>query len=326
MSRSLNLNRDAISRRRMLASCAAIPFGLATAAAIPASADELTKIRIATVGAETSGAAMYAQDLGFFTQAGLAADLAFFQSGAVIVNTVVSGTCEFGSSAVSTLALARGRGLPVTIVAAGGLSTGKLIGAVIGLKDGPRTAADLNGKTMAVPGLGTFAQYSAQYWIDKSGGDSRSVKFVEVALSEMPAALEAHRVDAAALFEPGITLAMATGKFNVLGNTSSAVAPHWLTSVWFSTDAYVQQNPDATRRFVNAIRQGAVWSNSHRAESSAILVKYTKLDPDLASRMVRDQQGTVLSPELLQPNLDVLARYSALPNPVTVQQLVWKPR
>jgi NitT/TauT family transport system substrate-binding protein len=147
-----------------------------------------------------------------------------------------------------------------------------------------------------------------------------------MAMPEMPAALEANRVDAAALFEPSITLAMATGKYKVLGNTSSVVAPHWLTSVWFSTDAYVQQNPDATRRFVSAIRQGAMWSNSHIAQSSDILVKYTKLDPDLAGRMVRDQQGTVLSPELLQPNLDVLARYNALPNPVTVSQLVWKPR
>jgi NitT/TauT family transport system substrate-binding protein len=270
---------------------------------------------------------MYAQDKGFFTQAGLEADLAFFQNGAVIVNAIVTGSADFGSSAVSSLALARGRGLPVIIVAAGGLSTGKMIEGAIALKDSPiRTPADLNGKTLAVAGLGSFAQYSAQYWIDKNGGDSKTVKFVEVSPPEMPAALEAHRVDAAAPFEPGITLAMATGNFKVLGNVTSAVAAHWLTSVWFSTDSYVQKNPDATKRFVNAIRQGALWSNSHRAESSDILVKYMKLAPELASKMVRDEQGTVLSPELLQPNLDVLARYNALPNPVTVGQLVWNPR
>ncbi|MGA2396314.1 MAG: ABC transporter substrate-binding protein [Candidatus Lustribacter sp.] len=309
----------------MLEACAAIPVGLAAGAASSASAADLTKIRIATAASETSGAAMYAQDLGFFTQAGLAADLAFFQSGAVIVNTVVSGSADFGSSAVSSLALARGSGLPVTIVAAGGLSTGKPISAIIVLKDGPRTAADLTGKTMAVPGLKTFSQYTAQLWIDKNGGDSRSVKFVEMPPAEMSAALESHRVDSATTFEPGITLAMATGNFRVLGNCAAVVAPRWLTSVWFSTDAYVQQNPDATRRFVGAIRQGALWSNSHLAQSSAILAKYTKLDPDLAARMTRDQQGTVLDPALLQPNLDVLARYNALPNPVTVSQLVWNP-
>jgi NitT/TauT family transport system substrate-binding protein len=309
----------------MLAACAALPAGLAAGRALAASAADLTKIRIATAGSETSGAVLYAQELGFFTQAGLAADLSFFQSGAVIVNAVVSGASDFGTSAVSSLALARGRGLPVIIVAPGGLSTGKEISAIIALKDGPTTAADLTGKTMAVPGLGTFSQYTAQLWIDKNGGDSRTVKFVEMAVPEMSTALETHRVDSATTFEPGITLAMATGKFKVLGNCSSVVAPRWLTSVYFSTDAYVQQNPDATRRFVSAIRQGAVWSNSHLKQSSEILVKYTKLDPDLAARMVRDQQGTVLSPELLQPNLDVLARYNALPNPVTVSQLVWNP-
>lgn len=325
MSDPLNPKRDAVSRRRMLAACAAIPVGLAAGAMLPAGAADVTKIRIATAASETSGAAMYAQDLGFFTQAGLAADLSFFQSGAVIVNTVVSGSSDFGSSAVSSLALARGRGLPVIIVAAGGLSTGKMISAILVLKDGPRTAADLSGKTMAVPGLGTFSQYTAQLWIDKNGGDSRSVKFVEMPIPEMATALQTHRVDAATTFEPGITLALATGNVRTLGNCSSVVAPRWLNSVWFSTDSYVQQNPDATRRFVGAIRQAAQWSNSHTAQSSEILVKYTKLDPDLAARMTRDQQGTFLSPELLQPNLDVLARYNALPNPVTVSQLVWNP-
>lgn len=314
-----------LNRRRMLEACAALPVGLAAGATTCASAADLTKIRIATAASETSGAAMYAQDLGYFTQAGLAADLAFFQSGAVIVNAVVSGSSDFGSSAVSSLALARGRGLPVIIVAAGGLSTGKEISAIIVLKDGPLTAADLNGKTMAVPGLGTFSQYTAQLWIDKNGGDSRTVKFVETPVPEMSTALETHRVDSATTFEPGITLAMATGNFRLLGNCSSVVAPRWLNSVWFSTDAYVQQNPDATRRFVSAIRQAALWANSHVAQSGQILVKYSKLDPDLAARMTRDQQGTVLSPELLQPNLDVLARYNALPNPVTVSQLVWNP-
>jgi NitT/TauT family transport system substrate-binding protein len=301
--------------------------GLAGSAALPASAADSIKIRIATVNSETSGAAMYAQDKGFFTQAGLDADLAFFANGAVVVNAIVTGSADFGSSAVSSLALARGRGLPVIIVAAGGLSTGKMIEGAIALKDSAiRTPADLNGKTVAVSGLGSFAQYSLQYWIDKNGGDSKTVKFVEVSPPEMPAALEAHRVDVAAPFEPGITAATATGNFKVLGNVTAAVAPHWLTSVWFSTDTYVQKNPDATKRFVSAIRQGALWSNTHRAESSDILVKYMKLSPDLAARMVRDEQGTVLSPELLQPNLDVLARYNALPNPVTVGQLVWNQR
>ena len=314
-----------LSRREMLAACAAIPAGIAAGAAIPANAADPVKIRIATAASETSGAAMYAQDLGYFTQAGLAADLAFFQSGAVIVNTVVSGSADFGSSAVSSLALARGRGLPVTIVAPGGLSTGKEISAIIVLKDGPRTAAELNAKTMAVPGLNTFSQYTAQLWIDKNGGDSRTVKFVELPVPEMSTALDSHRVDAATTFEPGITLAMATGNFRVLGNCSAVVAPRWLNSVWFSTDSYVQQNPDVTRRFAGALRQAAVWANSHLEQSGQILVKYSKLDPALAARMVRDQQGTVLTPELLQPNLDVLARYSALPNPVTVQQLVWNP-
>ena len=155
----------------------------------------------------------------------------------------------------------------------------------------------------------TFAQFTAQLWIDKTGGDSKTVKFIEAPMQEMPAVLEAHRVDAVALFEPSITLAMATGNFKVLGNTSSIVAPHWLTSVWFSSDSYVAKNPDSTRKFIAASRQGAVWSNTHRPESTDILIKYTKLAPELFAHMQRDGQGTVLEPG---PRGTERRRFSAL--------------
>jgi NitT/TauT family transport system substrate-binding protein len=314
-----------VHRRQVLAAGAALPLSLL--ARTPLRAADLTEIRIATALAETAGAAFYAKDLGFFTQAGLDADLQFGRSGAAEIEALVANAADFGSSAVSSIAQARSRGLPVIIVAAGGLMTGKVDGALVTLNDSPiQKAADLNGKTVAVIGLQSFQQYSTQYWIDKNGGDSRTVKFIEVGFSDINQAVESHRVDAASLFEPSITLALGTGKFKLLANTAAAVGPRWLNSVWFSTDNYVQQNPDVTRRFVSAIRQGAIWSNSHHDESNAILVKYLKLDPDLANRMTRDLQGTELTPALMQPNLDVMVRYNALPKTMTVDQLIWKPR
>jgi NitT/TauT family transport system substrate-binding protein len=312
-------------RRQVLAAGAALPLSLL--ARTPLRAADLTKIRITVAAAETAGAAFYAKDLGFFTQAGLDADLQFGRSGAAEIEAVVTNAADFGSSAVSSIAQARSRGLPVIIVAAGGLMTGKVDGALVTLNDSPiQKAADLNGKTVAVVGLQSFQQYSTQYWIDKNGGDSRTVKFIEVGFADINQAVESHRVDAATLFEPSITLALGTGKFKLLANTAVAVGPRWLNSVWFSTDNYVQQNPSATGAFVNAIRQGATWANAHHDESNAILVKYLKLDPDLANRMTRDLQGTELTPALMQPNLDVMVRYNALPKTMTVDQLIWKPR
>ena len=175
-------------------------------------------------------------------------------------------------------------------------------------------------------GLQSFQQYSTQYWIDKNGGDSSKVKWVEVGFADVNQAVESHRVDAASLFEPLITLALGTGKIKLLANTATAVGPRWLNSMWFSSDSYVQKTPDATRRFVNAVRQAANWANDHHEETNAILVKYLKLDPDLANRMTHDLQGTELTPALLQPTLDVMLRYNALPKSMTVDQLIWKPR
>jgi ABC-type nitrate/sulfonate/bicarbonate transport system substrate-binding protein len=112
----------------------------------------------------------------------------------------------------------------------------------------------------------------------------------------------------------------------VLGNTAAAVAPRWLSSVWFTTESYVRKNPDVTKRLIGALRAGSLWGNTHRDESTDILVKYTKMQRDLALKLDRDTLGTDVTPQLIQPTLDILARYSAMPNPVTAAQLIWNPR
>jgi ABC-type amino acid transport substrate-binding protein len=67
-----------------------------------------------------------------------------------------------------------------------------------------RSAKDLNGKIIAVPGLGTNAEYAVHEWLDLNGADTASVKFIELAYAAMPAALEAGRIDAAHVAEPFI--------------------------------------------------------------------------------------------------------------------------
>ena len=56
--------------------------------------------------------------------------------------------------------------------------------AAIVRKDSPiKTGRDLNGKTFAVPALMDLNQIAAMAWIDQTGGDSRTVKIVEIPAS-----------------------------------------------------------------------------------------------------------------------------------------------
>lgn len=59
-----------------------------------------------------------------------------------------------------------------------------------------RGAKDFSGKTVAVNGLKNITQLSVQLWVDRNGGDSAAVKFLELPFAEMGAALEAGQADA----------------------------------------------------------------------------------------------------------------------------------
>jgi len=52
-------------------------------------------------------------------------------------------------------------------------------------------------KTVAVSALHDMTQFETSAWVDKTGGDSKSVRFVELKYTEMATALEQGRADAA---------------------------------------------------------------------------------------------------------------------------------
>jgi len=56
---------------------------------------------------------------------------------------------------------------------------------------------------------------------------------------------------------------------------------------WFATTAWADAHPDLVRRFAAAMRETALWANRNPAQSLPILVKYIKLDPQVARQVVR---------------------------------------
>ena len=79
------------------------------------------------------------------------------------------------------------------------------------------TGKDFNGKTIAVSALNDLSTVSVDAWIEKGGGDIKTVKFVELPVSAMLAAVESHRVDGAFILYPPLAEAMASGKVKAIG-------------------------------------------------------------------------------------------------------------
>jgi NitT/TauT family transport system substrate-binding protein len=284
-------------------------------AAPPASAQTAPAVRVAYIAVDDEAEAMYAKDAGFFTKAGLNVDLQPMENAGAIASAVAAGAVDVGFLPAIVLAIAHSKNVPLVAIAPGSEFTpaGPITSLFVAPNSTIHKASDLNGKTIAVPGLGSIAEFGARTWIDKNGGDATTVKFLEVPFPIMPEALNSGRVDAAMITEPFLTAAKRTE--HILAATPfNAIAPDFAFGDWVTTPQWAKDHPDVVARFASALRATAQWANKNQTASASILQKYAKIDPALVGEMSRSQYADRLSTVTLQPIVDLAARYKAFPS------------
>lgn len=291
----------------------------------PTVAADPTSITVALIPSESAAQAYYAQDLGYFKAAGLDVHLTPFPASPPIIAAVSSSAAEIGNSVVGSVVAARSRGINVKFFAPGGLYLATSPTArLVGLRGtSMKTGSDLAGKTVAVTGLADLTFYATKQWVEATGGNPNSMKFIELSEPEMLPALKEHRIDAGILIEPFI--ANAGDDVVSIAAIDDYVAKRFLATGWIASDAWLAAHADIAAKFAAVMKQTAEWANGHRKESAEILLKYTKLTPETVARMNRATYGTVLEPALLQPVIDNAAKYGNFPRPVTASELTWTP-
>lgn len=289
-----------------------------------ASADGTT-INVASMPIAGAAEAFFAQELGFFKAAGLDVRLTVLASGAAIVPAVTSGTVDIGFGSPSPLILAHVKGLPVRFITYASLYTGPPVtSALMAAKNSNvRTGADLNGQAVAVNGLHDIGQFEVQAWIDRNGGNSSTVQFVEMPYATMMDALNRGRVAAASETEPWTSTA--AGGARVIGNLNEVVAPKYALAGWFATDGWLANNPQTAQRFVAVMQQTARWANAHPKEAAALLERYTQATPDVALTVLKHlpfDDGGRADPKYLQPVIEMIAKYGNAPS-FNAADLTW---
>jgi NitT/TauT family transport system substrate-binding protein len=264
------------------------------------------------------------KDLGFFAKHGLDVNIEPGTNGSAIAAAVAGNAVDIGYSDLVTLAKGYLKGIPFVAIAPAAIwtSAAPVAGLVVPLNSPITGAKDLAGKVIAVPGLGTLAEYSPRAWIDQNGGDSSTAKFTEMPYPAMPAALTAGRIDVAYISEP--FLALVRKDVRVLGYSHNAIAKRFLQSAWFTTPQWAKDHPDVVHRFAAAMRETAIWANqkANQPKSAEILAKYTKIDLATIAVMERAQFAETLTAASIQPAIDVTAKYGKF-QPFPADRLIY---
>jgi NitT/TauT family transport system substrate-binding protein len=297
--------------------------GAVVGARAPAAAQTLVPVRVGNVGISDAGAeSLYAQSTGIFKKYGLSAEVTGVSGGGAVIAAIVGGSLDVGFANVVSLAQALGRGIPIVALIAGAIYPGSNPDTLLVKARGSalRTGADLAGKTVGVATLSGSLQTCASAWIDKNGGDSRSVHFVEAGFAEMAAALKAGRLDAAMISEPALSRALM--EVDVLGDAFAAIGPRWTIGVWVTSRAWAAAHADTARQFVRAMIETARWANAHHAETAQLLSAPSHIDLATFAQMTRSTYGDSLTAAMLQPQIDAAVKYGALKQSLDARTIV----
>ena len=286
----------------------------------PAAAQSRQAIKIAVLPSDSVSLAYYAIDRDSFKRAGIDAELVPLQSGPAIAAAVASGAADFGASNVIALAVAHEKGVSFTAIAPAGVYTSRAVtvGLVVPKTSTIRSAKELEGRIVAVDSLKTLGTIATSAWMDHNGGDSKTLKYVELPFGQMGAALAAGRVDAAFLPEPALSNVL-NGPGRLLAAPLDAIAPELQLGAWFSSTDYAKRHPDVIRKFVDVMAENAAWADSNKGATAAIYEKYTKIRiTDQTPRMLQSGRVEVAQ---IQPLIDAAAKYGALTRSFSAAEL-----
>jgi NitT/TauT family transport system substrate-binding protein len=292
--------------------------GSAVVPVVAAADDKL--LRLASSSDEVIAAVLYARDAKLFERAGLEVAIEKQNSGAAIAAAVTSGTYDLGTSSLISLLNARQRGFAFSLIAPGAAYDAKSpISQLLVANDSAiRAAADLNGKTVAIQSLADLDTIATRAWVDQHGGDSKTLRFVEIPMSAKAAALDAHRVDAAIVGQPYLTEALNSGKIRVLASALSSVASRFCQSAWFATTAWFVAHRQAAAKFAGVISMANSYTNGHHAEVAPLLAQFSHF----GSAELRGVLGTSLNAADIQPVIDIAVKYHLIEPGVTARELL----
>jgi NitT/TauT family transport system substrate-binding protein len=314
---------------RVLACVGLVVSALVAHAPVQAvAADESpVTIRVGVGVNDTASNFFDAVQLGYFKQHNIDVQVQRMTSGAAQASALAGGSIDVAESNVVSVATAHLRGLPFIFIAPGAVYNNAAPTSLLVCATGStiKTGKDLIGKNVGVIALADLSQLAPVAWMETAGADSSTAHYLEMPASGIPAALKRGTIEAAILAEPILSRAISDGDAKICANAYIAIAPTFMLNGWITTDTWLKANPDAARRFREALLEAAKWANHNHAASAQIFATSSAVPLAVIQAMTRATFAERFDPALFQPIINAGAKYKFFAKSFPASEIVAAP-
>jgi ABC-type nitrate/sulfonate/bicarbonate transport system substrate-binding protein len=245
--------------------------------------------RKVTIGIQVSPAmtlVMVAKDAGLFEKQGLDVELKQFTAGKFALQSFLGGSVDFAVAGDVPVALARQQGNQLRVVAQVVDKTVNEV-RVVALRQPTRSSkpfppGDAHGyfahqHRRLATSFGGGPEFFTYQFLRHNAIDPADVEIVSQRPEDMPAALQAHSVDAVSIFDPFAFIAQ-----QHLGNDALVFRDPDIYSelyVLTASQKHIDADPDTIAALLRALADAQALVQSDPGRAKQIMQRYTKLDP-----------------------------------------------
>ena len=243
----------------------------------------------------------------FSKSAGWMSSLILAANGSVIVAGVVSGNVEVGTPTPTVFLQAVDSGLDqVALAATNAMPDASKSGVLARTDSGIKTAQDLVGKKVGVPGLNGLLDVIFRRWLASQGVDTKRVSYVETSFPQMSDLLKAGQVDAVVAVDPFYSRIVGQNTGYLVDDYIRNLPEGTIASVYSATSKWAAANPAIVKAFQEALAEAVVFSKTNDTATRESIARYTKLPPAVVANLPIPNLVAKMGPQDLKFWIDVM--------------------
>lgn len=243
------------------------------------------KVRVGYTAVSDFASVFVAKEQGIFAKQGIDAELTLVAINSTLPAALVSRSLDVGGMTPPVLLQAIAADIKLTVVSGVSATTDVLtFGAMARTGLTIKSAKDVEGKKVGVPGLGATLHILFVRWLKNQGVDPKQVTFVETPFPVHADALKAGTVDVVVTAQPNIDRIVNTSVGSMFVDLGADIKGR-PGAYWVAASAWVQANPAVAKNFREAIREAGVLIDSNAALAREDIAKYVKLPPQIIATL-----------------------------------------
>jgi NitT/TauT family transport system substrate-binding protein len=302
---------------RWFASLIALAFVLGSQPALCAP----TKVAVGYAVSADMIALFVAEQEGMFVRHGLDVTPIPLTLASVGPAGLISGSLQISMANPTILLNAVSGGLDLVAIAGASrhLKDNENTSLVARAGSGIKTAADLKGKRVGIPGFGSTNDLTFRKWLKNNHVDVGDVTLIEARLPDMKDLLRSKSLDAVAVLEPMRSRITEDATGYWVADFVTDVRNGLNGAIWIASRDWAADNRGSVEAYRAALSEALDFIKTQPDQARAIEIKYLKVASPTRPYLAMD-----LSAEDLKFFEDIMLEMGALQQPVDVSKLIFR--